>query len=130
VCEELFFRGVVFSGLQRLGAWPAILISALLFGFAHASIYRMLPTLALGILLAWLAWRSGSIVPSMIVHAMNNGLIVWLARHPSAGRLIGMDETASLPPLGVTLAAAAVCAAGLALAATGGRTRDRGQPAL
>lgn len=130
VCEELFFRGVVFSGLQRLGAWPAILISALLFGVAHASIYRMLPTLALGILLAWLAWRSGSIVPSMIVHAMNNGLIVWLARHPSAGRLIGMDETTSLPPLGVTLAAAAVCASGLWLVARGARKQDPAQPAL
>lgn len=124
VCEELFFRGVVFSGLRRLGVWPAILISALLFGFAHASIYRMLPTLALGIVLAWLAWRSGSIVPPMIVHAMNNGLVVWLARHPSAGRLIGMDETSSVPPLGVTLAAAVVCAAGLGLAWKASRRND------
>ncbi len=113
VCEELFFRGVVLSGLMRLGAWPAVLLSALLFGLAHASIYRMLPTLALGIVLAWLAWQTGSILPSMTVHAMNNGLIAWLARHPQAGRLLGIDETSSLPPIAVTLAAAAACAAGL-----------------
>jgi sodium transport system permease protein len=115
ICEELFFRGVVLSGLRRLGLWPALVVSALLFGFAHASIYRMLPTLALGLVLGWLAWRSGSILPSMIVHGMNNGLVVWLARHPSAGRLIGMDETSALPPFGVTLVAAAVCAAAIGL---------------
>jgi sodium transport system permease protein len=115
VCEELFFRGVVLSGLRRLGVWPALVVSALLFGFAHASIYRLLPTFALGLMLAWLAWRSGSIVPPMIVHAMNNGLIVWLARHPSAGAWIGLSEATTLPPPGVTLAAAAVCAGGMAV---------------
>lgn len=121
LCEELFFRGVVLSGLQRLGPWAAVAVSALLFGLAHASIYRMLPTFALGLLLGWLAWRSASIVPSMIVHAINNGLVVWLARNPAAGGLFGLDEHAVLPPIGVTIAAAAVCAAGVALAAMGPR---------
>lgn len=122
VCEELFFRGVVLAGLRRLGLWPALLLSALLFGFAHASIYRMLPTLVLGVMLAWLAWQSGSIVPSMVVHALNNGLIVWLARSPSSAALLGMGEASTLPPVPVTVAAAAVCAVGLALA---GRSRRR-----
>ncbi|MDP3234894.1 MAG: ABC transporter permease subunit/CPBP intramembrane protease [Myxococcales bacterium] len=116
ICEELFFRGVMLSGLRRLGLWPAVLISSLLFGFAHASIYRMLPTLALGLMLAALAWRSGSILPSMIVHAMNNGLIVWVVRHPSSAGMLGVSETSTLPPLSVTVAATLLCAAGVGLA--------------
>lgn len=116
ICEELFFRGVVLSGVRRLGVWPAVLISSLLFAFAHASIYRMLPTLALGLMLAALAWRSGSILPSMIVHAMNNGLIVWIVRHPSSTDLLGVSETSTVPPLSVTIAATLLCAAGVGLA--------------
>jgi sodium transport system permease protein len=125
LCEELFFRGVVLSGLRRLGAGPALAVSALLFGLAHVSVHRLLPTLALGVMLGWLALRSGSIVPSMVVHLMNNALVVWLARHPSAADRLGPGEP---PPLSVTGVAVVMCAAGLWLAwKTPGRApRDGG----
>ncbi|HMP82799.1 MAG TPA: ABC transporter permease subunit/CPBP intramembrane protease [Verrucomicrobiota bacterium] len=76
VCEELLFRGLIFSGFRKYGAWVAIVVSALLFGIAHASIYRLLPTFALGLLMGVVIWRSGSIYCSMLVHALNNGLII------------------------------------------------------
>ncbi len=78
LCEEVFFRGLILSGLRRLKPWMAIGLSAFLFGLAHASIYRLLPTLLLGAALGYVAWRSGSIYCSMIVHAVNNGLIAVL----------------------------------------------------
>jgi sodium transport system permease protein len=80
VCEELFFRGIVLSGLRPFGKWPAILISAALFGVAHASVYRLLPTFLLGILFGYLVWRSGSILTSIVAHALNNGLLVTIGR--------------------------------------------------
>jgi sodium transport system permease protein len=78
VCEELFFRGLVMSGLRRYGKWPAILISAFLFALAHSSIYRLLPTLFLGVLLGLIVWQTRSILCAMIVHAINNGIAVTL----------------------------------------------------
>jgi membrane protease YdiL (CAAX protease family) len=38
LAEELVFRGTIQRSLgERLGAWPAILIAATLFGFGHVS---------------------------------------------------------------------------------------------
>ena len=78
VCEELLFRGFVLSGLRRLGQWPAILFSSLLFGLLHPSIYQFVPTFLLGVLLGWLVWKSGSVFCGMIVHALSNGMIATL----------------------------------------------------
>jgi sodium transport system permease protein len=78
VCEELLFRGFVLSGLRRLGQWPAILVSSLLFGLLHPSIYQFVPTFLLGVLLGWVVWKSGSVFCGIIVHALSNGVIATL----------------------------------------------------
>lgn len=74
VCEELLFRGLVYAGLRRAGAAVAIVASALLFGLAHGSVYRLLPTFCLGLALGYARHRTGSVLPGMLVHALNNGL--------------------------------------------------------
>lgn len=120
LCEEMFFRGLVLSGLRRWGVWKAIGVSALLFGVAHASLYRLLPTLFLGALFGYLVWRSGSIVCSMIAHALNNGFIttaVHLQSRDSANRLAEM----SVLPWSITFAGLAVCLLGLWLVHTAAR---------
>jgi sodium transport system permease protein len=91
ICEELFFRGFVLTGMRRLGMWPAIATSAFLFALAHSSIYRLLPTLFLGVLFGYVAWRSRSIACSMIAHALNNGLMATLACSPFLARAIGLN---------------------------------------
>lgn len=108
ICEELLFRGLIFSGLRRLGAWPAVLLSALLFGLAHASIYRLLPTFILGVLLGVLRWRSGSVVPGMVMHAVNNGLIGTLAQRPELAAWFGMQGSGGAMPWGPVLTGTAV----------------------
>jgi len=95
-----------------LGQWPAIGISALLFALAHASIYRLLPTLVLGILLGYIVWRTGSIFCSIVLHAVNNGLVASLLHFDSTLRTLGAQETAYLP-WDWTLAGAAVLLSGL-----------------
>ena len=80
ICEEALFRGFILSGLRSLGQWPAIIVSALLFAVAHGSIYRMLPTLFLGLLLGYAVWKTGSLLAGVAIHGINNGIAVWLAK--------------------------------------------------
>jgi sodium transport system permease protein len=113
ICEELFFRGLVFSGLRRLGAWPAVLVTALLFGLAHASIYRLMPTFVLGVILGLLRWRSGSIVPGIVMHATNNALIGTLAQRPDLAVWLGMEGSTGALPWGPVFGGTALTAAAL-----------------
>jgi sodium transport system permease protein len=108
ICEELLFRGLILSGLRPLGMWPAIAISSLLFGLAHASVYRFLPTFMLGFAMGYAAWKTGSIVPGMIIHAFNNGLAAVLAQKVPASKSV---ETSM--PLEWTLAGGLVAALGI-----------------
>jgi sodium transport system permease protein len=77
-CEELVFRGFILSGLRRLGQWPAILVSSLLFGLLHPSIYQFVPSFLLGVVLGWVVWKTGSVFCSIIIHALSNGTIATL----------------------------------------------------
>ncbi|HZC04967.1 MAG TPA: type II CAAX endopeptidase family protein [Ktedonobacterales bacterium] len=72
-CEEVFFRGFVFVGLlKRVPLWPSIILSAAIFGVAHADIGSLAPLFIIGLALAWARWRSDSIWPGMVIHAANN----------------------------------------------------------
>ncbi|MBM4364793.1 MAG: CPBP family intramembrane metalloprotease [Deltaproteobacteria bacterium] len=77
ICEELLFRGA-FLGLWKRPAspWSAVLATSLAFGALHASIFRLAPTAALGVVLGALALRSRSVVPGIAAHGINNGIAV------------------------------------------------------
>lgn len=80
VCEEFFFRGFVLGSLSRFSTVTAVVVSSLLFGLMHVltsnvlMVERFLPTALIGVLLAVIALRTGSIWPGMIFHAIHNGL--------------------------------------------------------
>jgi sodium transport system permease protein len=74
ICEELFFRGLIQGSFRKLGIGTSIVVSALLFGVAHGSIYRMLPVTLLGLVIGWLFWQSKSVYPGIVAHAINNGI--------------------------------------------------------
>ncbi len=80
ICEEFAFRGFILSGMQHgHSTRSAILLSALLFGFLHVlmSIFQQLfNATLLGLVLGLLAIRSGSLLPGILFHALNNGLAV------------------------------------------------------
>jgi sodium transport system permease protein len=88
ICEEALFRGPLLRGLlARLAPGGAIVLCGILFGLFHLSPWRLLPTTALGCMMAWIAWRSGSLLPAMLAHLANNGLLVALA-HASRDDLV------------------------------------------
>lgn len=86
-CEETFFRGFALAGFLRgMGIWPAVILSAVLFTIAHGDVGSSVPILALGLVLAYARWRTGSIWPGIALHIANNSLaalvIVGALIHP------------------------------------------------
>jgi membrane protease YdiL (CAAX protease family) len=77
IAEEIFFRGFIFGGLVRpLGLFGAMLVSGFIFGAFHiqgaSSVGLLLPFGLVGMLFAWLYYRTGSILPSMGAHFLFN----------------------------------------------------------
>jgi sodium transport system permease protein len=115
ICEEALFRGFILNGLRSLGAVPAIGVSALLFGIAHVSIYRLLPTMFLGIVLGYVVWRTGSLLCAIVLHAINNGLLASLTEMPDLARALGLQPGSQSLPWSVTLFGTALALAALAI---------------
>jgi membrane protease YdiL (CAAX protease family) len=77
--EEVFFRGFLFQGLRRAYGWNrAALISSLIFGALHLQLAALIPTFLLGYALAIVFHRSNSIWPGIILHALVNGLAMFV----------------------------------------------------
>lgn len=80
ICEELLFRGYVQRQFERgTGIVGGILLSGIIFGLYHLRLSQALPLSALGIYLAYLAWRTGSLWPAVIVHFANNAFAIFVA---------------------------------------------------
>ncbi|MGE3190814.1 MAG: ABC transporter permease subunit [Vicinamibacterales bacterium] len=117
ICEEIAFRGVLLQSLRRFyRPWTAALLTGLVFGFFHVSLFRLLPTAFLGVLLATVTILSGSIFPAMAWHALNNAAALLLPRY---GWPIG-----DLGP-GLYAAAAGILAAALWILWRSGPLGDR-----
>jgi membrane protease YdiL (CAAX protease family) len=78
ICEELLFRGFIFTALRNwLGTLPAAVITGLLFGGVHygsAPTLDLVPLAALGFGLCLLYRYTGSLYPSIVVHSLNNSV--------------------------------------------------------
>ena len=76
IAEEMLFRGAVLRKLLGLFGekkhWIAIFISALLFGLVHGNIAQGFNAVLLGMMLGWLYYRTGSIIPGIALHWTNN----------------------------------------------------------
>lgn len=80
-CEEVAFRGFILSGLRHLGKkWWAIGLSAVFFGIAHTVVQQSIAAAALGVVLAYLAVQTGSLVPCMLFHFTYNSLMFGTAQ--------------------------------------------------
>ena len=75
VAEEIFFRGFLYGGLRRrIGVIGAMIASTLFFTALHFSIDVFIPLFFLGLFLAWLYEKTGSLYPGILLHASNNAL--------------------------------------------------------
>lgn len=77
--EELFFRGFMYSAVRKyIGVFWAAAATSALFAALHSNLAGFAPIMALGILLAYLYEKTGSLVPSITVHITHNLCMVFL----------------------------------------------------
>ena len=77
ISEEVCFRGMLFGGLrEKLPWWAAALISGAIFGILHAltGISAVPPLIVFGFVLAVLYEKTGSILPCILLHMLNNSI--------------------------------------------------------
>jgi|694.fasta_scaffold20041_10 membrane protease YdiL (CAAX protease family) len=93
LAEEFFFRRVLQGWLEKRlpdhDARAAVAVAAALFAFAHVGQgLAFVPLLPLGLVLGFIARRTGSIVPCILLHALFNAvsvaLLVWQTAAPAA----------------------------------------------
>ncbi len=77
ICEELFFRGFVFTGsYAHYGPRVALVFSAFLFAAVHFNPWQLPALFLFGLFLAVLTYATHSIYPAMLAHLVNNALSV------------------------------------------------------
>ena len=82
--EEIVLRGAVLRSLlekpllagrsERVNLWTAITVSALFFALIHMNPAQMPHAFIIGLLLGWMYWRTGSILPGVAYHWANNSM--------------------------------------------------------
>ena len=78
ICEEFCHRGMLLNGVKQIGMKKSILLVGLLFGLMHLNIEQVFYAIVIGMFLTFLVYISGSIIPSMIVHFLNNGIGLYM----------------------------------------------------
>ena len=73
--EEIVFRGFLQKFLEDY--WKditrAVLVTSLFFAMIHFNPFWTIQIYLLGIVLGFLAWKTKSVIPSIILHSVNNG---------------------------------------------------------
>ena len=102
VVEEVIFRGLIQSRLAlALPGWPAVVLSALLFALCHGQPVWMGYAFVLGMVLGIMAWRTGSILPSILTHIVFNAIGQVLSL-PQLAQADGLLVIAVLLLVGIT----------------------------
>ncbi|HEY9543605.1 CPBP family intramembrane glutamic endopeptidase [Prevotella sp.] len=95
--EEAVFRGAILrtllKGMSGPWKWGAIVISAAIFGLAHGNDAQFYHAFLIGVLIGWMYVRTGSIVPGVVYHVVNNSIayiLTTLYPHSSDMKLIDL----------------------------------------
>ena len=74
------FRGIILTGLQKnTKASSAIFVSAAFFGITHGILQQSINAFAIGLLLGYIAVRAGSLLPTMVMHILHNGIVYFVS---------------------------------------------------
>lgn len=72
VFEEIIFRGFILNNMRKFGNITAIIITSVFFSMFHFNLVQLVNPILMGIILSFIAIKSESIIPSIIVHMFNN----------------------------------------------------------
>jgi membrane protease YdiL (CAAX protease family) len=116
--EELFFRGFAQPALQRTwGPVAAVIVSGAMFALIHLDPVGFIGLWEIGILLALLRYGTGSLWPSILCHAVNNGIA-------GVSFVMGWEDPSIPPPPWLLWVGGALLLIGL-VAAAAVLARDR-----
>ncbi|MCQ9208528.1 MAG: CPBP family intramembrane metalloprotease [Omnitrophica bacterium] len=77
IVEEVFFRGFAYTAIRKKwGILRARAITAVVFAGLHGTLIGFLPITALGFLLAYMYEKTGSLISSITIHILHNGLML------------------------------------------------------
>jgi membrane protease YdiL (CAAX protease family) len=75
--EELLFRGFLQVSLEKKGdPNRAVILSSIAWTIIHMNPYWAIQIFIMGVIIGFLAWRTNSVIPCIIVHGMNNFIAV------------------------------------------------------
>lgn len=73
IVEEIFFRGIILEGLlKNYKPIKAITLSAIIFGVVHINPSQIILATLHGLLIGWAYWKTGSLIPGLLIHFLNN----------------------------------------------------------
>ena len=101
IVEELLFRGFVQTSFEKhFDVTKGVMSTALIFAVFHFNPWWGIQILIFGILLGVMAWKSNSVVPSIIVHFINNGFsLIFVNASPEAFQWYLFKNHVSIPIL-------------------------------
>ena len=132
VCEEFFYRGPLQTAFTRkLPPVAGIVLVGILFGAIHMDIHGLPVRAALGVLLGWIVWRTGSIYPAMVAHGVydSTAIAMFYAALRSQGEKILTTQPAGLhlerADIIALVTGAIAVVVGVTLLRMGSRKRER-----
>lgn len=78
IFEEFTDRGLLLAVFEEKSDNFKIVAAGIMFGLLHQNVAQLTPTMFGGIVMAFMAVKSSSILPGMIVHFLNNFLVIML----------------------------------------------------
>ena len=123
ICEEFLFRGYIQTRLTGI-MHPiyGILIASFVFAAFHMDPVHVVAVFPMGVFLGFVSWRSGSLVPAMLGHFVNNVISVVLVVLAPEGEA----DVLGAPALMISLAI--IVAGMLGMSATFAATMIYGKP--
>lgn len=72
ICEEMLFRGYFLRAYQEKGVKESVIYTAFLFGIFHFNLFNFMGPFILAIVFGYMTLMTGSIIPAIIGHVVNN----------------------------------------------------------
>jgi len=99
ICEELFFRGALQNIFGQLikNKHIVVFLTAIIFSAIHFEFFSFLSRIALGLILGYSVLYTGSLLPSIIIHFLNNTVsVVWAYLYNTNKISTNWNETGDL----------------------------------
>ncbi len=110
VVEEIFFRGMIQGGLtHQYNAKRGIIISSLFFGLVHMIPVQVIAAFFMGLVLAWIYYKTRSLWIPILIHVINNsGSMIMMEMSGEDMTTMMRDDVGDMAVIGIIVGGAAL----------------------